>query len=89
MPDSDARTVILRRCARMWPPSALVPAVRTRLGGPARARVIGIDVGGVKIDVALHRVLPPEPGSDGKIAVSLWLARDARVALAAAEREVA
>ena len=40
MPDSDARTVILRRCARMWPPSALVPAVRTRLGGPARARVI-------------------------------------------------
>src|SRR5437660_796954 len=41
------------------------------------------------LDVALHRVLPPEPGSDGKIAVSLWLARDARVALAAAEREVA
>jgi predicted MFS family arabinose efflux permease len=40
MPDSDARTVILRRCARMWPPSALLPAVRTRLGGPARARVI-------------------------------------------------
>ena len=41
------------------------------------------------LDVALHRVLPPEPGSDGKIAVSLWLARDPRVALALAEREVA
>jgi ubiquinone/menaquinone biosynthesis C-methylase UbiE len=41
------------------------------------------------LDVALHRVLPPEPGSDGKIAVSLWLARDPRMALAAAEREVA
>src|SRR5262249_37113256 len=32
------------------------------------------------LDVALHRVLPPEPGSDGKIAVSLWLGRDPRLA---------
>src|SRR4029079_4753703 len=32
------------------------------------------------LDVALHRTLPPEPGSDGKIAVSLWLARDPRLA---------
>ena len=33
------------------------------------------------LDVALHRVLPPEPGSEGKIAVSLWLARDPRLAV--------
>jgi ubiquinone/menaquinone biosynthesis C-methylase UbiE len=33
------------------------------------------------LDVALHRTLPPEPGSDGKIAVSLWLARDPRLAV--------
>ena len=34
--------------------------------------------------------LAPEPGSDGKIAVSLWLARDARALMAAAaQREVA
>src|SRR5215212_9615592 len=31
------------------------------------------------LDVALHRVLPPEEGSEGKIAVSLWLARDPRL----------
>jgi ubiquinone/menaquinone biosynthesis C-methylase UbiE len=37
--------------------------------------------------VERHEVLGPEPGSDGKIAVSLWLARDPRRALA--EREVA
>src|SRR5437773_3466754 len=33
------------------------------------------------LDVALHRTLPPEPDSDGKVAVSLWLARDPRLAL--------
>ena len=30
------------------------------------------------LDVTLHRSLSPEPGSDGKVAVSLWLARDPR-----------
>ena len=39
------------------------------------------------LDVLLHKSLPPEPGSDGKIAVSLWLARDPRQA--AMVREVA
>jgi ubiquinone/menaquinone biosynthesis C-methylase UbiE/DNA-binding transcriptional ArsR family regulator len=34
------------------------------------------------LDVAMHKSLPPEPGSDGKIAVSLWLGRDPRVRLA-------
>jgi ubiquinone/menaquinone biosynthesis C-methylase UbiE/DNA-binding transcriptional ArsR family regulator len=33
------------------------------------------------LDLLLHKSLPPEPGSDGKIAVSLWLARDPRQAL--------
>jgi ubiquinone/menaquinone biosynthesis C-methylase UbiE/DNA-binding transcriptional ArsR family regulator len=41
------------------------------------------------LDVTLHRSLTPEPGSDGKIAVSLWLARDPRVHVANATREVA
>jgi ubiquinone/menaquinone biosynthesis C-methylase UbiE len=42
------------------------------------------------LNVALHRTLPPEPGSEGKIAVSLWLARDPRLALATSSgREVA
>ncbi len=41
------------------------------------------------LDPVLHRTLPPEPGTDGKIAVSLWLARDPRVAIAASSREVA
>src|SRR5215216_1405916 len=43
------------------------------------------------LDVVLQRSLPPEPGSDGKIAVSLWLARDPRVLVAepARAREVA
>jgi ubiquinone/menaquinone biosynthesis C-methylase UbiE/DNA-binding transcriptional ArsR family regulator len=36
-----------------------------------------------------HETLPPEHGSDGKIAVSLWLAYDPRIALAGSEREVA
>jgi ubiquinone/menaquinone biosynthesis C-methylase UbiE/DNA-binding transcriptional ArsR family regulator len=43
------------------------------------------------LDVVSQTSLPPEPGSDGKIAVSLWLARDPRLLLAepAAAREVA
>jgi ubiquinone/menaquinone biosynthesis C-methylase UbiE len=42
------------------------------------------------LDVALHRSLAPHPRSAGRIAVSLWLGRDARIALAqGATREVA
>jgi len=40
------------------------------------------------LDVAMHKSLPPEPGTDGKIAVSLWLGRDPRVQFADV-REVA
>ena len=43
----------------------------------------------VGLDVTLHRSLSPEPGSDGKIAVSLWLARDPRAQVANDMREVA
>jgi ubiquinone/menaquinone biosynthesis C-methylase UbiE/DNA-binding transcriptional ArsR family regulator len=42
------------------------------------------------LDVTLHRSLSPEPGSDGKVAVSLWLGLDTRVRIANDdEREVA
>ncbi len=41
------------------------------------------------LDMTMHRSLPPEPGSDGKIAVSLWLGRDPRVRIANDVREVA
>jgi ubiquinone/menaquinone biosynthesis C-methylase UbiE/Fe2+ or Zn2+ uptake regulation protein len=41
------------------------------------------------LEVVLHKSLPPEPGSEGKIAVSLWLARDPRIAFAGSAREVA
>ncbi|MEA2935841.1 MAG: hypothetical protein QOD74_2487, partial [Variibacter sp.] len=42
------------------------------------------------LDMLRQETLAPEPGSDGKIAVSLWLARDPRIVLAGtAAREVA
>src|SRR5579885_147620 len=42
------------------------------------------------LEPVLHKSLAPEPGSDGKIAVSLWLARDTRALQAVpASREVA
>jgi hypothetical protein len=41
------------------------------------------------LDVLLQRSLAPEPTSDGKIAVSLWLGKDERIALATPAREVA
>ena len=41
------------------------------------------------LDTVLHRTLPPEAGGEGKIAVSLWLARDPRIAIASSSREVA
>ena len=39
------------------------------------------------LDFVQQKILPPERGSEGKIAVSLWLGRDPRVVMA--EREVA
>jgi ubiquinone/menaquinone biosynthesis C-methylase UbiE len=42
------------------------------------------------LEPVMHKSLSPEPGSDGKIAVSLWLARDARALMAVpVRREVA
>ena len=42
------------------------------------------------LDVVRHDTLAPDAGSDGKIAVSLWLARDRRMAMAETPaREVA
>ncbi|MGB7257831.1 MAG: metalloregulator ArsR/SmtB family transcription factor [Pseudolabrys sp.] len=42
------------------------------------------------LDPLMHKSLAPEPGSDGKIAVSLWLARDTRALMVTpASREVA
>jgi ubiquinone/menaquinone biosynthesis C-methylase UbiE len=41
------------------------------------------------LEPTMHKSLPPEPGSDGKIAVSLWLARDKRNVVASIRREVA
>src|SRR5450830_1141886 len=42
------------------------------------------------LEPLMHKSLPPEPGSDGKIAVSLWLARDTRALMVSpARREVA
>ena len=47
-------------------------------------------IGAVGLEPALFKSLPPEPSSDGKIAVSLWLARDTRALIAAKpSREVA
>jgi hypothetical protein len=39
--------------------------------------------------MTMQRSLPPEPGSSGKIAVSLWLGRDPRAPIANDVREVA
>lgn len=41
------------------------------------------------LDVIRHHTLPPEPGSEGKIAVSLWLARDSRLPLPTQIKDVA
>jgi ubiquinone/menaquinone biosynthesis C-methylase UbiE/DNA-binding transcriptional ArsR family regulator len=42
-----------------------------------------------ELDVVAQRNLSPESGSNGKVAVSLWLARDSRLSIAGATREVA
>jgi ubiquinone/menaquinone biosynthesis C-methylase UbiE/DNA-binding transcriptional ArsR family regulator len=41
------------------------------------------------LEPVMHRSLKPEPGSDGSIAVSIWLARDTRALIATRKREVA
>jgi ubiquinone/menaquinone biosynthesis C-methylase UbiE/DNA-binding transcriptional ArsR family regulator len=41
------------------------------------------------LEVTLQRTLPPEPETEGKIAVSLWLARDPRILLAGTTHEAA
>ena len=41
------------------------------------------------LDVERQLTLAPDKGSEGKIAVSLWLARDSRMVLAGQDREVA
>jgi ubiquinone/menaquinone biosynthesis C-methylase UbiE len=41
------------------------------------------------LEPVMQRSLSPEPGSEGKIAVSLWLARDARVLVASLKRGAA
>ena len=46
-------------------------------------------IGAAGLDMTMQRSLPPEPGSDGKIAVSLWLGRDPRAQIANDLREVA
>src|SRR3984957_17169779 len=47
-------------------------------------------LGAAGLDNIRQQTLPPEPNSEGKIAVSLWLGRDPRIALAGATaREVA
>jgi ubiquinone/menaquinone biosynthesis C-methylase UbiE/DNA-binding transcriptional ArsR family regulator len=56
-----------------------------RLGFAAETVTQWMDAAG--LDVVAHKSLPPEPES--KIGVSLWLARDPRIALAAPSREVA
>ena len=46
---------------------------------------------GAGLEPVMHKSLAPEAGSDGKIAVSLWLARDARALMVSPvqSREVA
>jgi ubiquinone/menaquinone biosynthesis C-methylase UbiE/DNA-binding transcriptional ArsR family regulator len=48
-----------------------------RLGFAAETVTQWLEAAG--LDVTMQRSLQPEPGSEGKIAVSLWLARDPRV----------
>jgi ubiquinone/menaquinone biosynthesis C-methylase UbiE len=59
-----------------------------RLGFPPETVTQWMTAAG--LEPAMHKSLKPEPGSEGKIAVSLWLARDARALMATpAKREVA
>ena len=59
-----------------------------RLGFPPETVTQWMTAAG--LEPVMHKSLNPEPGSEGKIAVSLWLARDARALMATpARREVA
>ena len=51
-----------------------------RLGFPAETVTQWMEAAG--LEVVSHNTLPPEPDSDGKIAVSLWLGRDQRILIA-------
>jgi len=44
-------------------------------------------IAGAGLEPVMHRSLAPEPGSEVKIAVSLWLARDVRALMAAPKRK--
>ena len=46
-------------------------------------------LGAAGLDVAEQKILPPDQGSDGKIAVSLWLARDPRLGVVSSAQGVA
>jgi ubiquinone/menaquinone biosynthesis C-methylase UbiE len=58
-----------------------------RLGFSAEAITQWTNAAG--LDVIMHKSLSPEPGSDGKVAVSIWLACDPRAHAANDTREVA
>ncbi|MGZ5804985.1 MAG: ArsR family transcriptional regulator, partial [Xanthobacteraceae bacterium] len=58
-----------------------------RLGFPRDVVTQWLEQAG--LDMVRFDNLPPEPNSEGKIAVSLWLARDPRLAMAHSEMEVA
>jgi ubiquinone/menaquinone biosynthesis C-methylase UbiE len=59
-----------------------------RLGFPPETVTQWMTASG--LEPLMHKSLPPEPGTDGKIAVSLWLARDCRALMVSpARREVA
>ncbi|HEY5167687.1 MAG TPA: metalloregulator ArsR/SmtB family transcription factor [Pseudolabrys sp.] len=59
-----------------------------RLGFPPETVTQWMTASG--LEPLMHKSLPPEPDTDGKIAVSLWLARDCRALMvSSARREVA
>jgi ubiquinone/menaquinone biosynthesis C-methylase UbiE len=55
-----------------------------RLGFPPETVTQWMTTSG--LEPLMHKSLPPESGSEGKIAVSLWLARDGRALMASASR---
>src|SRR5262249_60122133 len=48
-----------------------------RLGFPAETVTQWMEAAG--LEIGSHKTLPPEPGSDGQIAGSLWLGREQRL----------